>query len=385
MPWPTSPPLGPAAGSQASPTGRGAPGHTYPPTHDVTANKNKARKAVERKLARDSSAVLDVFRLHGEMRAARHDGAACSPAGWPAALWSEANYWHHPYSSSAAQAPVSASYLQEFRVPPPLKTQGPPPPPTRRLLEVQHAPSPAESPTPQVSRAHRYPAQVVHPPPSRVHPRMGRRCLPRTSATVRSGGCQWSARPWNRTAALFSRVVTRGGTPRARGLLLHQPLSQPNPAPPPPSPWGSAKKELPGAHKVFPQIKHPPPPLTEGSQNGSPAVHSSNNTQTVALQAHSVTPLPPPAPQHAAYAPRLKSGGGGSMSTEATHIPQLNGANPPPPPPRALPPPCPSRFPSARRKTRSHRPNHPDARHEGAPRRRPPPNLLVPRPHAPSP
>ena len=88
--------------------------HTHTHTHDVTANKNKARKAVERKLLRDSSAVPDVFRLYGEMSAARHDGAACNPAGQPAALWSEANHWHHPYSSSAPRAPVSASYLQEF-------------------------------------------------------------------------------------------------------------------------------------------------------------------------------------------------------------------------------------------------------------------------------
>ena len=68
---------------------------------DVTANKNRARKAVERKLLRDSSAVLDVFRLYEDTETVQRDGAGCNPTGRPAALWSKANYSGHPPHSSA--------------------------------------------------------------------------------------------------------------------------------------------------------------------------------------------------------------------------------------------------------------------------------------------
>ena len=102
--------LGLVARLQPSPTYHIRTGSTQYNTHDVTANKNKARKVVERKLLWDSSTVVDVFQLYGEMRAARN------LVGRPAALCSKANRWHHLYSSSAPRAPVSASYLQEFLV-----------------------------------------------------------------------------------------------------------------------------------------------------------------------------------------------------------------------------------------------------------------------------
>ena len=43
--------------------------HTHTHTHNVTANKTKARKAVETKQFRDNSVLLDVSELYGEMRA----------------------------------------------------------------------------------------------------------------------------------------------------------------------------------------------------------------------------------------------------------------------------------------------------------------------------
>ena len=69
--------------------------------------------------------------------------------------------------------------------------------------------------------------------PSRLH--TGRRYLPPTCASVGSGGCRQSARPWNRTVRQFSPVVGQGRTPTPEGLLLHEAASptQPNPPPPP--------------------------------------------------------------------------------------------------------------------------------------------------------
>ena len=69
--------------------------HYWPPkqphTHDVTANNNKVRKAAERKLLRNSSVVLDVFRLYEDTEPAQCERAGCNPTGRPAALWSKAN------------------------------------------------------------------------------------------------------------------------------------------------------------------------------------------------------------------------------------------------------------------------------------------------------
>ena len=89
--------------------------HTHTHTHDVTANKNKARKAVERKLLRDSSAILDVFRLYKDTETVQRDGAVCNPTSWPAALWSKANY-SGPPPHSCAPAPQTAPVIYRSSV-----------------------------------------------------------------------------------------------------------------------------------------------------------------------------------------------------------------------------------------------------------------------------
>ena len=81
-----------------------------------TANKNKARKAEERKLFRDSSAVRDVFGLYEDTETVQRDGAVCNPTGRPAALWSKVNYSGPPPPQLCTRTADSTSYLQEFCV-----------------------------------------------------------------------------------------------------------------------------------------------------------------------------------------------------------------------------------------------------------------------------
>ena len=88
--------------------------------------------------------------------------------------------------------------------------------------DTRHALELAVSPVPQGSRAPWFPAQVVPPSPhARIH--TGRRCLPLTGNSplglgIAPSGC----------SALWSGNVRM---PRPVGLLLHEALSQPNPAP----------------------------------------------------------------------------------------------------------------------------------------------------------
>ena len=93
------------------------------------------------------------------------------------------------------------------------------------------------------SRARQFPAQVL-----RARPHRGRRCVPLTNASVRSGGCRESVRPWNRTVRLFSLVVRQGRAPGPGALLLHEPLSQP----PPPLPWAGQLSHSHAVKIIFP-------------------------------------------------------------------------------------------------------------------------------------